>query len=380
MTQQTEHPRPPGQLPAGIRCAADYARLAPDYMAPSFYAYVAGGSANDVTARANLAAFSRLAIVPRMLRNLAHGNTHCSFAGVERPHPIMLAPIGWQALAHPEGEQGSARAAAATQSCFVASTVSSASLEDIASCAGPDRWFQLYWQPEREVTLDLVRRAEKAHYRAIVLTVDTPIQLPSFQALAAGFHAPDHVANLAPYPRRAPVKIPRDASAIFQGFMRDAPMMEDISWLCRATDLPVWIKGIMHADDADELANMGVAGIIVSNHGGRALDGGAASLDALVPIRAGLGDQPCVLFDGGIRSGTDIFKALALGADGVMVGRLQICALAVAGALGVAHMIRLLREELESCMALAGCATLADIRKATIIRVEEGVGQHHGHY
>lgn len=335
-------------------------------MTPALFAHVDGGSGHDRTAAANLAAFADLAIVPRVLRGVGHGHTRCLLDGIERPHPILLAPVGAQALIHSEAERASAMAAAATRTCFIASTMASTTLEHVAAVAGSDRWFQLYFQPERESTLDLVRRAEAAGYAAIVVTIDTPIQLPSLRALAAGYQPPGDVPNLGGYPVRQPVALAPDASPILNGFMQGAPTFEDISWLRAETALPLWIKGVLHPGDACELIALGANGVVVSNHGGRTLDGAPSSLSRLSAIRVTVGDTVPVLFDGGIRSGSDIFKAISLGADAVMVGRLQAYALAVAGALGVAHMIKLLREELEACMALAGCATLSDVRSAEL--------------
>jgi isopentenyl diphosphate isomerase/L-lactate dehydrogenase-like FMN-dependent dehydrogenase len=366
MTSQSAPSSALTQIPAEVRCAADYARLAGSFMVPALFAHVDGGSGHDHAARANLAAFAELAIVPRVLRRVGEGHTRATLGGVERPHPIMLAPLGAQAPIHPQAERASAMGAAATQACFVASTMASTTLEGIAAVAGPDRWFQLYIQPERAATLDLVRRAEAAGYTAIVVTVDAPIQLPSFRAVAAGYQPPGDAPNLGGYPLRQPVALAKDASQILNGFMRDAPTFADIAWLRAETALPLWIKGVMHQDDARELVARGADGVIVSNHGGRTLDGAPSSLSRLAAIRAAVGEAVPVLFDGGIRSGGDVFKAIALGADAVLVGRLQAYALAVAGALGVAHMIKLLREELEACMALAGCATLADIRSAEL--------------
>jgi isopentenyl diphosphate isomerase/L-lactate dehydrogenase-like FMN-dependent dehydrogenase len=174
-------------------------------------------------------------------------------------------------------------------------------------------------------------------------------------------------ANLRPEPAVQPPETPGD-SRIFQGLMRAAPTWDDLAWLMAQTSLPVWVKGVLHPDDALALRAAGAAGIVVSNHGGRSLDGAPASLAMLPAVRAAVGDEYPLLLDGGIRSGTDIFKALALGADAVLVGRLQLYALSVAGALGVAHMIKLLREELEVCMALAGCATLDDIDSGALVR------------
>jgi isopentenyl diphosphate isomerase/L-lactate dehydrogenase-like FMN-dependent dehydrogenase len=209
----------------------------------------------------------------------------------------------------------------------------------------------------------LIRRAEEAGYSAIIVTLDASIQAASLRALRAGFRLPaDCVpANLdATTVSSLPVPDPQ-TSRIFQGVMKGAALWNDLEWLMAQTSLPVWVKGVMHPQDAMDLQSRGVAGVVVSNHGGRGLDGAPATLQVLPAIRAALGAAFPVLLDGGIRSGTDVFKALALGASAVLVGRLQLYALSVAGALGVAHMIKLLREELEVCMALAGCATLADI-------------------
>jgi isopentenyl diphosphate isomerase/L-lactate dehydrogenase-like FMN-dependent dehydrogenase len=218
----------------------------------------------------------------------------------------------------------------------------------------------------------LVQRAEAAGYAAIVLTVDAPVQMPSLRAQRAGFVLPPAciAANLQRYPPSSAPETPPGASRILRGHMRHAPTWDDLDWLRQQTSLPLWVKGILHADDARALQNAGIAGLIVSNHGGRGLDGVPASLAVLPHIRAAVGDGYPLLLDSGIRSGLDVFKALALGADAVLVGRLQMYALAVAGALGVAHMIALLREELELTMALAGCATLADVRRATLQRAD----------
>lgn len=336
-------------------------------MTPALFAHIDGGSERDVTAAANLSAFDSCDIVPRVLRSVHHGNTRFAIGSISRPHPIMLAPVGWQAAIHPQAERATAMAASATQTCFIASTMSSLTFEDIAAASGADRWFQLYFQPDRVVTLDLVRRAETAGYTAIVVTVDTPIQIPSHRAEAAGFRHEGSPANLCDYPVRLETAVDRDGSAILNGFMRSVPTWSDIEWLVGATDLPIWVKGIMHADDAKAALAHGATGVVVSNHGGRALDGAPSSLSRLSGIRAAVGEAVPVLFDGGVRSGTDVFKAISLGADAVLVGRLQAYALAVAGALGVGHLVKLLRQELEACMALAGCATLADVRAAEIV-------------
>jgi len=361
-----------GALPANIHCARDYEDLARRALEAPTFAHVSGGAGRDTTVAANLAAFDEVKVTPRVLRDLTGGSTACRVAGRDRPHPIWLAPVAFQELFSPAAERDTAAAAAATGTCMVVSTLSSVSIEEIAQGAGPDRWFQLYAQPSRDATLDLVRRAEAAGYGAIMLTVDAPIHAPGLTSLRAGFRGALTAANLTPYPPTDPTVT--GASRVFQGLMRHAPTWTDVAWLKSQTSLPLWIKGIMHPDDARAVVEAGAEGIVASNHGGRELDCAPASLTALPAIRAAVGDDFPLLFDGGVRSGEDVFRAIALGADGVMVGRLQAYALSVAGALGVGHMIKLLREELEICMALAGCATLADVTRAkvTVARRNEG--------
>tara|TARA_R110001583_G_scaffold194720_3_gene366511 strand:+ start:53943 stop:55127 length:1185 start_codon:yes stop_codon:yes gene_type:complete len=363
-------------IPADIHCAQDYERLVREHIDPRALAYIDGGSGTETTLRSNLDAFAGFSLRPRLLRDLSAGHTRLRLLGRTLLHPVMLAPVAFHRLAHPEGELASASGAAATDACMVCSTLSSFRLEDVAERAGAEKWFQLYFQPRREHTLDLVRRAERAGFTALVVTLDASIQAPSIRARRAGFVMPPAIqpVNLAAYPAPAQVRLDRDQSIIFQGMMSEAPTWADLTWLLAHTTLPVVVKGVLHPADAIELRSKGVAGLVVSNHGGRSLDGVPASLPALPEIRRAVGEDYPLMLDSGIRSGTDIFKALALGADAVMVGRLQLHALAVAGALGVAHLIRTLREELEVCMALAGCATLDDIGPEMI---QEQKGAHH---
>lgn len=357
------------RIPPEIHCAQDYEALAQRFIAGPTYAYIYGGSGHDETLVANVASFAEWSIYPRLLRDVTAGNTRLTLAGRDFPHPIFLAPVAHQKLVHAAGELETARAAHAARSCMVTSTLSSCSLEEIAGAAGPDKWFQLYFQPSREVTLDLVRRAEAARYGAIVVTLDAAIQAPAIRALRSGFRMPENCtpANLQHYAEAPQTRLPAGESRILQGLMRHAPTLRDLEWLVTHTHLPVWVKGVLHREDACALRDARVAGLVVSNHGGRTLDGAPASLRVLPEIRAAVSDDYPLLFDSGIRSGSDIFKALALGADAVMVGRLQLYALSVAGALGVAHMIKLLHEELEACMAMTGCVTLADVRKTPLL-------------
>ncbi len=361
---------PLGRIPAGIDCAHDYEMLARQFIAESTHAYIGGGSAHDETLAANRAAFATWSICPRLLGGFGDANTRVSLPGGDLLHPIMLAPVAFQSLVHEQAELETARAAAAVSAGLVVSTLSSRRLENIAAVAGPERWFQLYLQPRREHTLSLVRRAEASGYRAIVLTLDAVLQVPSFRARASGFRMPAHcgAVNLAELPGASIEAAAAGAvSGILSGVIESAPRWSDLDFLIASTSLPVWVKGVLHADDARMFKARGVAGLVVSNHGGRSLDGVPASLQQLPSIRCAVGDDYPLLFDSGIRSGADVFKAIALGADAVLVGRLQLYALSVAGALGVAHMLKLLREELEVCMVHSGCASLAAIRATRLV-------------
>lgn len=362
-------------IPRDVFCAQDYETLARQFIAAPSYAYVAGGCARDLTLAANRAAFDASFIVPRLMGDLRHGHTRLDLLGQSWRHPIALAPVAYQSLVHPLGEVETARAAAATDSCLVASTLSSRTLEEIARQAGERRWFQLYFQPDRTATADLVARAEGAGYGALMVTLDCAIKMPSLQAQRAGFTMPAEfqAGNLVNYRAPPRVTLAPGQSIVFQGAMAEAPGWDDLAWLLGQTRLPVLVKGVLDAGDARRLQGMGVAGLVVSNHGGRSLDGAPASLCRLPAIRAAVGSGYPLLMDSGIRSGHDVFKALALGADAVMIGRLQVYALAVAGALGVAHMLKLLREELEVCMAQAGCPTLAGIGPEMIFRDKDEV-------
>ena len=366
-------PVPPlREIPREIACAADYEALAIRHITAPVYAHIAGGSGDETTLRDNLQAFARWHLQPRLLRDVTAGHTRLTLFGRAFRHPVMLAPVAYQKLVHPAGERETARAAEAADACLVSSTLASCPLEDIARSSSGEKWFQLYFQAHTDATLDLVQRAEAAGYSALVVTVDAPLQSPSRRALRAGFSLPEDVRaeNLVAYTPPAQRCLSPDQSVILQGMMGEAPTWADVNWLLRHTRLPVIVKGVLGADDARALRDAGVAGIVVSNHGGRALDGVPPSLGVLPGIRQALGPDYPVLLDGGVRSGRDIFKALALGADAVMIGRLQVFALAVAGALGVAHLLKLLREELEMCMALAGCATLADIDRACVCEAQ----------
>ena len=371
MSSQNSDKTKLNSIPAHFIALEDYEVAAQDYIDAPTAAYIAGGSGEENTLKANRTAFNQYSIVPRLLSDCSAGHTSLEILGQPFRHPIFLAPVAYQKLVHPHGEIETARAAQAVDACMITSTQASTELEHITSTNTGHNWFQLYFQSSREATLKLIRRAEAAGYTALVVTLDTPIQSVSRRAIRADFQLPSHASavNISVDHTDEKIELSNTDSIIFQGMMRDAPKPEDIEWLVAATSLPVIAKGVLSPSDARNLLQLGASSLIVSNHGGRALDSSPATIDVLADIRASIGPDVPILLDSGIRSGYDIFKAIALGADAVLIGRPQMYALAVAGALGVAHMIKLLRDELELCMALAGCPTLAEINSSKISKV-----------
>lgn len=361
-------PTPPAavltEIPAEIAAVCDYEAFAQARVDPGAWAYLNGAAADGLTARDNLAAYDRLRLRNRVLRDLRGGHTRLDLLGDSYAAPLFVAPVAHQKLAHADGELGTVLGAGAVGVGMVVSTQASVELEAIRREAHAPLWFQLYLQPDRAHTTRLLRRAEQAGYRAVVVTVDAPVSGLRRAEQRAGFVMPPHAAavNLAGMqtaPRR-----PAGAgeSAVFgAGLLDGAPRWQDLAWLVDSTRLPVLVKGILDPDDAASALAHGASGIVVSNHGGRALDGVPATLDALPGVVAAVAGRAPVLLDGGIRRGTDMLKALALGATAVLVGRPVIHGLAAAGPVGVAHVLHLLRSEFELAMALTGCRTLADI-------------------
>jgi 4-hydroxymandelate oxidase len=270
----------------------------------------------------------------------------------------LLAPVAYQRLVHRDAELATAQAAAALETGMVVSTLASTALERLAAELPRNKWFQIYWQGGRAATAKLAARAERAGYSALVVTVDVPITALRNRAARAGFRHPQNVTAVNVDAAPAEIVLDLGQSRVFQGVMATAPTWDDIRWLAAETTLPLLVKGLLHPDDAERAVELGAAGVVVSNHGGRALDEAPATLTALRLIRRRVPPDFPLLVDGGIRCGGDVFKALALGAQAVLIGRPQLYALAVAGAAGVAHMLRVLRDELEVTMALAGCPTI----------------------
>jgi L-lactate dehydrogenase (cytochrome) len=327
--------------------------------------YVFAGAGGHDTMDANREAFRRRRIVPRMLRDVAERDLSTTLLGTSMSAPVMLAPIGVQKVVHPEGELATARAAATLGLPMVVSTASAFTLEEIAEAGGEaPRWFQLYWPNDRRLVESFVGRAEAAGYGAIVVTVDTFIPgwkprdlqqawLPFLEGMgnANFFQDPVFRADL----EQTPEEDVGAATGHYLGvYVNPSLTWDDLEWLRKQTSLPILVKGIQHPDDAREAAKRGLDGIVVSNHGGRQVDGALGSLDALPAIAAAAGDDLTILFDSGIRTGSDIIKALALGADAVLLGRPYIWGLALEGQAGVETVLKMFLAELDLTMALCG--------------------------
>ncbi len=339
--------------------AQAYAALAQAGMDPQVWQYLQDGADSG-----NEAALTAVTLMPRPLARVKGGHTRLALFGQSLAHPLLLAPIAYQALFHADAEVGSAMAASAQGGQLVISSLASQPIEDIMQASAaqsdtpvPGPWFQLYWQGDRTRTAQLLQRAVAAGCSAIVFTVDAPIKRATLQL-------PPHVQAVNLPPAAPMPTLTEDQSAVFDGWMAQAPDWGDLQWLRAQTTLPLLVKGVLHPDDADQAIALGVDGLIVSNHGGRVLEGAPLSLHALPAVVARVQSRVPVLFDSGIRSGRDAFVALQQGAAAVLVGRPCMWGLAAQGALGVAHVIRILRDELEMTMALTGCATLADIPRS----------------
>jgi 4-hydroxymandelate oxidase len=349
----------------------EYEPLARAKLGDMAWDYMAGGGGDELTLRWNRERLNATQLLPRVLHDVSAVDTRLDLLGVSLPFPVLLAPTGFQKLFHPEGELATARGAAAAGALYTLSTPATTSLEDVAGVAGhpggSPLWFQLYVQRDRDFTLALVKRAEAHGYRAIVLTADTPVlgardreqrrqlelppgmDLPNLRGLAALTNEPTFQHGT-----RNP-------------FLDPSLTWKDVDWLVRATRLPVIVKGILHPRDAQLALDHGAAAIGVSNHGGRNLDTVPATIDALPAIAAAVGSRAPILFDGGVRRGVDVVKALGLGATAVMIGRPYLWGLSAFGAEGVTRVIQLLVTELEMAMAQCGAGSLAAIHRELVL-------------
>ena len=355
-----------GETPAVPVSIEELERQAIAAMEPRAANYVGAGAGAEDTIRANSEAFRRHRIVPRMLRDVSERDLSTSVLGTAMPAPLMLAPIGVQKVVHDDGELATARAAAAVGTPMIASTASHFTLEEIAAAGGAEapRWFQLYWANDRSLVESFVRRAERAGYEAIVVTVDTFVPgwkprdlqqawLPFLNGMGIANYFQDPVFRDGL--EKTPEEDQGAATGHFLGVQANPSLTwDDLAWLRELTALPIVIKGIQHVDDAREAAQRGIDGIVVSNHGGRQVDGALASLDALPPIAEAVGDEIAILFDSGVRGGADVLKALALGADAVCLGRPYIWGLALGGQAGVEAVLKMVLAELDLTMALCG--------------------------
>ncbi len=374
-----------GERPALPITATALEAAAREVLTPEAFGYVAGSAGLERTAAANLTAFDRWDIVPRMLRAVTERDLSTEVLGTRMPAPVMLAPVGVLSIVHPEAERAVARAAASLGVPMVLSTAASTALEDVAAelAAGADPqgqagqgWFQLYWPKDRDVAASLVHRAEAAGFRAIVVTLDTWLlawrprdlaqaYLPFLQGqgVANYFSDPAFRAGLA-----VPPEQDHNAAVLHWSQMFGNPGLSwaDLAWLREQTSLPILVKGVCHTDDARAAIDAGVDGIVVSNHGGRQVDGARPALDCLPEVVAVCDGLP-VLFDSGIRGGSDILKAVALGARAVLVGRPWVYGLALGGADGVRHVLRCLLGELDLSLALTGHAAIGTVGRDVVV-------------
>ncbi|NUP14247.1 MAG: alpha-hydroxy-acid oxidizing protein [Polyangiaceae bacterium] len=333
------------------------------------YDYYRSGSDAEQALRRNVRAFRDYVIWYRVLVDVAERDLSTTVQGFPVSTPILIAPTAYHKLAHPDGEIATARAAAELGTIYVASTLATTTLEEVAESTSAPKWFQLYVHKDREFTASLVHRAEAAGYDALVVTVDTPLLGRRIRDEKNRFDLPNGLvmANLV----AALADRPDDSSLLssYVAQRHDASFTwADIGWLRSLSHLPIILKGIVRADDAARAAEAGVSGIIVSNHGGRQLDGSPATLDALPGVAQAVAGRCEVYLDGGIRWGEDIFKALALGARAVLVGRPVLWGLTVGGQAGVADVLRLLTNELSRVLALAGCPSVRGIDRTMVAR------------
>ena len=342
--------------------------MAEERLDPGSFGYFAGAANDEWTMRENRAAFERWVLRPRMLVDVSEVTTATSVLGTDVSMPLLVAPTAFQRMAHPEGELAMARGAAEAGTVMCLSTLATATIEEVAEASADGaRWFQLYWSSDRGVVRDLLDRAAANGFTAVVLTVDLPELGRRERDLRTGFEIPEQI------PVPIFLALAESVGAIsptdINWAVDKSLTWRDLEWLRSVSSLPLLVKGILTAEDAVLAVESGAEGVVVSNHGGRQLDGVAAALDALPEVVEAVGERATVLMDSGIRRGTDVVKALALGAEAVLAGRAPLWGLAVGGAEGVQAVLELLREEIALALALCGCASPEAVSRAHVGRV-----------
>jgi 4-hydroxymandelate oxidase len=349
-------------------CLSDYEAAARERISHLAYEYVSGGASDEVTVRWNQEAFEKIRLRPRILVDVSAIDTRINLFSEELPFPILLAPAAYHRLIHPDGEIATARGASQAGAVLVVSTMATTSIEDIAQEATKPLWFQLYVQPDKDFTRDLVQRVEEAGVKALCLTVDTPVIGTRNREVRNRFALPPELdrPNLRGLTFTAETTHRPREGEIYSSLFDPKFTWRDVEWLCSIARVPVLLKGVLNPDDAEIAVTSGAAGIIVSNHGGRNLDTVPATIDALPEVIERVAGRMPVLMDGGIRRGTDVLKAIALGADAVLIGRPYLYGLGAAGAEGVARVINILRNEFEMAMALCGKTSIAEVNHSVL--------------
>lgn len=348
----------------------DFEAAARAILPKSVYDYYASGANDEITLRENHAAYERIKLKPRVLRDISKRDLSTTVLGQTVSMPILVAPTAFHRMAHPEGEVATARAAGKAGTIMMLSTLSNSSIEEVLPEATGPVWFQLYVYKDREATLSLVQRAESAGCKAIALTVDAQIWGRRERDIKNRFRLPKglSIKNLMPAGKEQFPKEEADSGlAAYVTWQFDSALCwKDVDWLCAKSKIPVLLKGVLHSEDARLAVDHGAAGVIVSNHGARQLDTVPATIEALSEIVEAIDAKIEVLIDGGIRRGTDVVKAIALGAKAVGVGRPIIWGLAVDGEQGVKRILDILRKDFELSMRLCGCTSVQDIKKSLI--------------
>jgi isopentenyl diphosphate isomerase/L-lactate dehydrogenase-like FMN-dependent dehydrogenase len=348
----------------------DYERLAKERLDAGSFGYFAGGAGDEHTVRANLAAFDRWRLRPRVLVDVGDVTSATTVLGTDISVPVITAPVAYQRMAHPDGEVAVARAAAAAGTIVCLSSFATSSPADVGTASDGVKWFQLYWHPDRGVTTDMLDQAKEAGFSAVVLTVDLPVLGKRERDHRTGFALKPEYRLEAYAPALGDLGVITPASAA--ELVTPNLTWRDLEWLHDTAGLPVVAKGILTAEDAILATEHGCAAVVVSNHGGRQLDRAVASLDALPEVVDAVGDRVEVLMDGGIRRGTDVAIALALGARAVLAGRAVVWGLAVDGEAGARHVLELLRDELVLALSLLGCPTPAAVSRSHVALAPSG--------